>query len=328
MNEAVVMTRDKVALRGRRARGAVASWLLVAAVHGTTHAGSPAGAGSGDAPATRDPAPASDANTEADDRRLTPRADLVYLTAWQLRDAQVGSRDVRVAVGEPLARGPGYGVGVFQRYAATWLDRGPYLSRSLTLHQFDLMVAGSDRLAPGWSVFGVLDVGYAAELRAGVPWGSAVHGTAAAVLQYALGRSDAIVLGSVYSSSSSLFAVLPILGYVHQREGSAFRLDVQLPDHLRGVYALAPRWELALGAELHSDLWSVPGMHRTLEVERDGVATFVELGFLATPSLRVEARGGLSIDSYRLPDFASDTTRELDLRAAPFAQVQVVLLPD
>lgn len=48
-------------------------------------------------------------------------------------------------------RGDGFGFGVFQRYATTWIDSDELLTIALVLHRFDLMLGGGARLAPGCS---------------------------------------------------------------------------------------------------------------------------------------------------------------------------------
>ena len=274
---------------------------------------------------SQDPAPAADAASA--DRRLSPRNDVVYLSISQIHDDLLASRDLRIGAGAPLVRGDGYGVGVFQRYATTWIDSGELLPGALVLHRFDLMLGGGVRLAPGWSLRGAIGTTYASDLHEhDLSW-QPFQLTVAALVHHPLGPSDAWVAGVAYSSGSSLYPWLPTLGYVHQRAGAPFRFDALLPHHVRAVYALTPRWYGALGIEVHGDRWLVRGMRQSIDTRRDGGATFGELGVAAVGAVHVECRLGLSVDRYTLPDAMSDTSHRLSLRPAAFAQLLAVVAP-
>jgi len=262
------------------------------------------------------------------ERQLSPRNDTMFLSMSQIHDDELISRDLRLSAGVPLLRGDGYGLALFQRYAVTEMQSERYLADDLVLHRFDVMVGGGARLAPEWSLRGAIGLTYASDLHIGGVSADAMHGTAAAIVHHVLGPSDAMSVGVAYASSSELLVVLPILGYVHQRAGSPFRFDAELPHHVRAVYAFAPAWEAAFGIEVHGDVWLASGMRENVEVRRSGGAMFLELGLAAYGPIRVEARGGLSVDTYRLPDpTMPDATRDLGLRPASFAQLQVTVLP-
>jgi len=265
---------------------------------------------------TEDPAAAA--------RRLSPRNDSVYLSIFQIYQPSLSSRDIRVSVGLPVLHGDGYGVAVFQRYAATWID-GDQLPDELVLHRFDTMLGGGGRLAPGWSLRGALGVTYGSDLHLDGVASAAFGLTTAALVSHALGPSDAIIFGLAYSSSSSLYPVLPILGYVHQSAGSRFRFDAQLPHHVRASYDLTPRLQAALGLEVHGDKWLVRGTHAQLDTRRDGGSAFVELGVGAARSIRVDVRLGISVDNYTLPDVMTDTSHEGALAVSGFAQLLAVV---
>jgi hypothetical protein len=267
----------------------------------------------------------ADTSTENDDpaiaaRRLSPRNDSVYLSIFQIYQPSLSSRDIRVSVGAPLLRGDGYGVGLFPRYAATWIE-GDQLADELVLHRFDIMLGGGGRVAPGWSLRGALGASYGSDLHLDGVASAAFGLTAAALVNHVLGPSDAIIFGVAYSSSSSLYPVLPILGYVHQSAGSRFRFDAQLPHHIRVSYDLTPRLQAALGLEVHGDKWLVRGMHTQLDTRRDGGSAFAELGVAATGSVRVDVRIGISVDRYTLPDVMTDTSHKGSLALSGFAQL-------
>jgi hypothetical protein len=257
-------------------------------------------------------------------RRLSPRNDAVYLSLFQIYQPSLSSRDIRVSVGAPVLRGDGYGVALFQRYAATWID-GDQLADGLVLHRFDLMLGGGGRLAPGWSLRGALGVSYASDLQLDGVAARAFGLTTAALVHHPLGSNDAIIFGVAYASNSSLYPVLPILGYVHQSPGSRFRFDAQLPHHVRISYDLTPRLQAALGLEVHGDKWLVRGMHALLDTRRDGGSAFAELGVVATGSVRVDVRLGISVDRYTLPDAMTDTSHEGSLGLSGFAQLLAVV---
>jgi hypothetical protein len=248
----------------------------------------------------------------------------VYLSIFQIFQPSLSSRDIRVSVGAPVLRGDGYGVGIFGRYAATWID-GDQLADELVLHRFDVMLGGGGRLAPGWSLRGALGVSYGSDLQLDGVASAGFGLTTAALVHHPLGPSDAIVFGVAYSSNSSLYPVLPILGYVHQGAGSRFRFDAQLPHHVRVSYDLTPRLQAALGLEVHGDKWLVRGMHAPLDTRRDGGSAFAELGVAAVGPVRVDVRIGISVDRYVLPDVMTDTSHRGPLALAGFAQLLAVV---
>lgn len=260
----------------------------------------------------------------AEARRLSPRNDSVYLSIFQIYQPALSSRDVRLSVGAPVLRGDHYGVGVFQRYAATRID-GDQLADPLVLHRFELMLGGGGRFAPGWSLRGALGVSYASDLQLNGLTSDAFGLTVAGLVNHAVGPSDAIIVGFAYSSSSSLYPVLPILGYVHQSPGSPLRFDAQLPRHVRVSYDLTPRLAVALGLEVHGDRWLVRGMRARLDTRRDGGSAFAELSVAALRSVRIDARLGISVDRYTLPDVMTDTTHEGSLGVSGFAQLLAVV---
>lgn len=259
------------------------------------------------------------------ERRLAPRNDAVFLSMRQIHGDEVGARDVKVSVGAPVLRGDGFGIALFQRYAATWIESERRLPESLVLHRFDLMLGGGARLAPGWSFRGALGVAYASDLRLGRLSIDPFQLTTAAMVRHVVGPSDAWMIGVAYSSSSAFYPLLPMLGYVHQREGSRFRFDALLPHHVRAAYQLTSHVSGALGIETHGDRWLVHGMERFLETRREGGTIFGELGTAVYGPVQVELRAGVSVDRYTLPDTMSDTSRALPLKASAFAQLMVVV---
>jgi len=283
--------------------------------------------GAARAESSRSQEPVSAEDAASTDRRLSPRNDVVYLSIWQIHDDLLASRDVRISAGAPLLRGDGYGIGVFQRYATTWIDSDELLPRALVLHRFDLMLGGGVRLAPGWSLRGAAGVTYASDLHEhDLSW-QPFQLTVAALVRHPLGPSDAWTAGVAYSSGSSVYPWLPTLGYVHQRAGAPFRFDALLPHHVRAVYDLTPRWYGALGIEVHGDRWLAHGMRQSVDTRRDGGAIFGELGVAAIGAVHVECRLGLSVDRYTLPDAMTDTGHKLSLRPAAFAQLLAVVAP-
>src|SRR5262249_3743471 len=135
-----------------------------------------------------------------------------------------------------------------------------------------------------------------------------------------------VVVGAVYTSAGELFPVLPILGWVHQPPGSRLRLDVFLPRHVRAEYELSPRLRGALGAEAVGNRWAGHAMQSEQQIRRVGGVAFGELGLIATALVRVEARAGLAVERYTLPEMTGGSRRE-PLRPAGFAQLAVVVTP-
>src|SRR5690242_7522773 len=108
--------RPNSSLAGRAPTGGavirvVVGLALVAFLFGPVRAESP-----------QSPEPVDAADAANADRRLSPRNDAVYLSISQIQDDLLASRDLRICAGAPLVRGDGFGLGVFQRYAATWID--------------------------------------------------------------------------------------------------------------------------------------------------------------------------------------------------------------
>lgn len=259
------------------------------------------------------------------ERRLAPRSDSVFVSVSQIQRDSVSSRDVRLSAGVPVLRIRGVGVGVFLRYATTWIDSERRLPETLSLHRFDAQLGGGGRLAAGWSLRGALGVTYASDLNLpGLP-GEGFQMTTALILRRVLGPSDAWVAGLSYSSGSNLFPVLPILGYVHQRAASPFRFEAMLPRHVRVVYQLTPRLHGALAVEAHGDKWLVRGMNRPLDARREGGSAFGEIGLAVYGPLRLDGRFGMSFDSYTLPDAMTGTSDDLPLAASAFAQLLLVV---
>jgi hypothetical protein len=224
----------------------------------------------------------------------------------------------------PLVRGDGYGSALLLGYGATQLDVGPG-DHDFTLHRFEATLAGGGALAPGWSLRGSVGAAYASDLHVAT-W-SALQVTSAAMVHHVLGPSDAVVVGIVYTSTSELYPVLPIIGYVHQREGSALRFDVLLPHHVRAEYELGPQLRAALGIEVVGNTWVVHPAAIELRARRAGGASFGELRLAVSELVCLEARVGVSVDRYTLPAMTGSTTVDQPLRAAAFAQLAVIVAP-
>jgi hypothetical protein len=142
-----------------------------------------------------------------------------------------------------------------------------------------------------------------------------------------LGPADAVIAGVIYSQSAELLPVLPILGYVHQREASPFRLDIFLPHHARAEYELAPWLQGALAIETAGNTWVLQMRTTERRARRAGGALFGEIDLRATQLVRLEARLGLSVDRYSLPAQLDGAPREQPLRAAAFAQLAILIVP-
>jgi hypothetical protein len=257
-------------------------------------------------------------------RRLSPRSDGALASFTATRNGAITARDLRLKAGAPIVRGDGYGAGILVGYGSTHLDIAmANLDRELGLHRFDVTLGGGASLAPGWSLRGSVGVSHGSDLH-DADW-TDLQLTSSMMVHHVLGPSDAIVAGVAYTSSAELLPVLPILGYVHQRDGSRFRLDVFLPRHVRGEYALR-RWvHVALGVETMGDTWILQMAGGEQRLRRAGGSVFGELQLLATTMLRVQARAGLSVESYTVPSAADGAVREQPLRAAGIAQLAVII---
>jgi hypothetical protein len=266
--------------------------------------------------AMAEPAPAG--------RRLSPRVDAVGASYTTTYRGALTTRDLRLKAAAPLVRGDGFGIALLAGYGATQLDAAmPDGDAHLTLHRFDATLGGGAAIAPGWSMRGSFGTAYSSDLQDST-W-SALQVTASAMLHRVLGPSDAVVAGLVYTSSAELFPVLPVLGYVHQRDDSRFRFDVFLPHHVRAEYELRPRLRGALGVEVVGNTWVTRAAQSELRLRRAGGAVFGELQLAATQLVRVEGRIGMSVDRYTLPATMTGGTGDQPLRAAGFAQLAVVL---
>jgi hypothetical protein len=289
--------------------------LLVLAV--IAHAGGVASA----QPAPAEPTPAVPAS-----RRLSPRNDAVLASYSTTYNGELTTRDLRLKAAAPIFRGDGFGLALLVGYGATQLDVSlADLDPHLTLHRIESTIAGGGGLAPGWSLRGSLGAAYSSDLR-DATW-SALQITSSAMLHRVLGPSDGLLGGVVYTSSADLFPVLPIIGYVHQREGSPFRFDIFLPKHVRAEYELRPRLRGALGIEVVGNSWIVQVARSEVNARRAGGAVFGEIQLGATELVRLEARLGMSVDRYTLPAAMDGSLREQPLRAAAFAQLAVLVAP-
>jgi hypothetical protein len=262
----------------------------------------------------------------ADARKLSPRTEAVMAAYSATYDGELTTRDLRLKGGVPLVRRDGFGVGLLLGYGLTRLgfateDR----EEDLKLHRFEAMLGGGGALAPGRSLRMSIGTAYASDLRDST-W-SALQFTSTAMLHWVLGPDDAILLGALYTSSPELSPVLPILGYVHQRDGSRFRFDMFLPRHVRAEYELHSCIRGALGIEALGNTWAVQPMQSQDSVRRAGGAMFGELAFRLTQHTRLEARIGVSVQRHTLPPQASDAMRARSLRPAGFTQLAFLIAP-
>ncbi len=302
---------------GRGSRCAVLGMIVIPAVVLGTVA-PPAHADAPDDP--------NDADALAASRRLSPRSDVVFVSLSDINADELGSRDVRVSAGLPIVRGDDYGFGVVPRYTATWVDPDVPGGRDLMLHRFDLLAGGGGRVAPGWWLRGGVGVTYASDLAGTSGSSQALQATASATVRHATGDSDAWILGVLYTSSSDLVPVLPVVGYVHQRPGSPVRVDALLPHHARVGYAFAPAWQGALGVEVFHDLWISHAMVAPFAARRDGGALYAELD-VAVGRVHFEWRTGLALMRYVLPGPATDDNHPDGLGPCVFAQLLAVAPP-
>ena len=256
---------------------------------------------------------------------LSPRNDAVLVSISTIHNDAYAVSDLRLKAAAPIARGDHYGVALMLNYDATRIDM-PAMPVDLTLHKFEAMLGGGTRIAPDWSLRGSFGVSHSSDLVDST-W-QAVAVTSSAMLHHIVTPSDAIVFGVAYTSTAQVFPVLPLLGYVHQRAGSPFRLDIFLPHHVRAEYTLSPRLRGTLGLEAAGDTWTVH-LPRTSEqlATREGGATFAELSFAATDLIHLEARAGLSVDRYALPRPMDNMVENQPLRASSFAQLLLVVAP-
>lgn len=259
-------------------------------------------------------------------RRLSPRNDAVAASYSATYSGELSIRDLRLRAGVPLIRGDGFGLALLAGYGATHLDIDlDGLDEHLVFHRFEATLGGGAALAPGWSLRGSVGAAYSADLQAAT-W-SALQVTSSAMLHRVLGPADAVLAGVVDTSTGELYPVLPVLGYVHQRNGSPLRFDVFVPRHARAEYELSRRLRGALGIEVFGNTWIAQVARSELRARRAGGALFGELQLAATELVRFEARLGLSVARYTLPAMAEAGTVEQPLGAAAFAQVAVIVAP-
>lgn len=279
--------------------------------------------GDASAEATGDAAPAAPVATEA--AKLSPRTDGVMAAYSAIYDGELTTQDLRLKAAAPLVRGRAFRLGLLAGYTMTHLTFPTETGDdSLQLHRFDATLAASSTLAPGRSIRVSFGTAYASDLRAS-NW-SALQVTSSAMVHWVLGPDDAILAGAVYTSAPEfVIPVLPIIGYVHQQDGSRFRFDMFIPKHVRAEYELHPRVRGALGIEALGNVWAVRRM-QTDEVRRAGGAIFGELGFQLARWMRLEVRAGAAIMRHTLPADASNAMSEQSLRAAGFTQLALRLV--
>jgi hypothetical protein len=259
-------------------------------------------------------------------RRLSPRSDAVAASYSATYSGELSTRDLRLRAAAPLIRGDGFGLALLAGYGATDLDANlDGLDQHLVFHRFEAALGGGAALAPGWSLRGSVGTAYSSDLQTAT-W-SALQVTSSAMLHRVLGPADAVLAGVVYTSTSELYPVLPILGYVHQRSGSPLRFDVFVPRHARVEYELSGRLRAALGIEVFGNTWIAQVARAELRARRAGGALFGELQLAVTELVRFEARLGMSVARYTLPAMAEAGSVEQPLRAAAFAQVAVIVAP-
>jgi hypothetical protein len=272
---------------------------------------------------TGDAAPAAPSATEA--AKLSPRTDGVMAAYSATYDGELTTQDLRLKAAAPLVRGPAFGLGLLAGYAMTHLafptETG---DDSLRLHRFEATLAAGSTLAPGRSIRVSLGTAYASDLRVSA-W-SALQVTSSATVHWVLGSDDAILLGAVYTSAPEFSPVLPIIGYVHQRDGSRFRFDMFIPKHVRAEYELHPRVRGALGIEALGNIWAVQRLQAEQSVKRAGGSIFGELGFQLARWMRLEVRAGVCVMRHTLPADAIDAESEQSLRAGGFTQLLLRLV--
>lgn len=293
--------------------------LIVASIAFAAAAGEAEADDSGDAP--RPPQPAA-----AEARKLSPRTDAVMAAYSAMYDGELTTQDLRARAGAPLVRGDSFGLGLLLGYGMThWGFTTDGGDDSLALHRFEATLGGGGALAPGRSLRVSLGTAYASDLR-DATW-SALQLTSSAMVHWVLGPDDAIVVGAVYTSTAEFLPVLPILGYVHQRSGSPFRLDIFIPRHVRAEYQLHPCIRGALGIEVLGNTWIARWMQSQDTVRRAGGTVFGEVGFRLTARTRLEVRLGLAVMRHTLPPGLADAMREHALRPAGFAQLALLFVP-
>ena len=278
------------------------------------------------------PRPAEPATAGTDTRKLSPRSDAVMAAYAVMYDGTLTTQDLRAKAGAPLVRRDGFGLGLLFGYGLThWGlpmrggSPGDDGDHDLALHRFEVTLGGGGTLAPGRSVRASIGTAYASDLRD--PTWSALQVTSSAMVQWVLGPDDAIAVGAVYTSTAEFLPVLPMLAYVHQRDGSRFRLDIFIPRHVRAEYQLSPRLRGALGIEVLGNTWIAQWQQSQQTVRRAGGTAFGELGVGLTARTRLEVRLGLSVMRHTLPAELADAMLEHSLRPAGFAQLALLFAP-
>lgn len=263
--------------------------------------------------------------TVSSSQKLSPRTDVVMASYSASHNAQLDVRDLRLKAAAPVVMGDGYGVALLLGYDSTQVDNAVAANDHLTLHCFEAMLGGGAGLAPGWSLRGSVGFAYSSDLQEST-W-SALKNTSSAMVHHVIGSSDALVAGLVYTSTSDLFPVLPLLGYVHQRDGSPFRIDIFLPHHVRAEYAFRPRLRGALGLEASGNTWTLQRAQTEFSARREGGAAFGEFQVGVTAMVHFEARAGMSVDRYTIPMQPDGVPLQQPMRASAFGQLSVVVAP-
>lgn len=276
--------------------------------------------------APTEPDPMATAKLAATTLRLSPSYDFAHVRYTTSSDAEVNTWDLQLKGAQPVATGRGYGVAMIAAYRLTQIDPpAMYRDDTLTLHRFEAGLGGGGMLAPGWSLRGFVSAAYASDLE-DAAW-NALSVTATSDVLYVLGPSDALTGGLLFISNLDPFPVLPTLGWVHQREGSPFRVELTLPLSARAQYQITPRIRGAAGFELIADSWRQRAAQNSVEVRRFGGATFGELELSASRQVRIQLRAGVQVTSYTLASEMAGVTSDEPTRAGGFGQIAVLLVP-
>jgi len=258
-------------------------------------------------------------------QKLSPRTDIVMASYSASHNARLDVRDLRLKAAAPVIMGDGFGVALMTGYDSTQLDNAIAANDHLTLHCFEAMLGGGVGLAPNWSLRGSVGFSYSSDLQEST-W-SAVKNTSSAMVHHVIGPSDALVAGLVYTSTSDMSPVLPLLGYVHQRDGSPFRLDIFLPHHVRAEYEFRSRLRGAIGVEASGNTWVLQRAKTEFSARREGGAAFGEFQVGLTAMVHLEARAGMSMDRYTIPMQPDGVPLKQPMRASAFGQLSVVVAP-
>lgn len=265
-------------------------------------------------------------------RPLEPRAPIVAgvatLDGAASGSSGVAAKELALRATLPLVRGDTVRFGLQLGYAATELDTTePTTADRRSLHRFDLGVGGSVKLGESFDLRGNVLGSHASDLNASTS--KALQAAGTLVVRWHPDESTAYFFGLGSSTQLSVTPLFPVLGLVHQAPGSPFRIEVMLPQRAVATWDFNERLRGLAGLELDARAWAVQQSDGSYDrvTRRQGLRASAGIQIRIFDDVRFDARGGVSAFAYELETAVASRALDLDPKAAPYAQLGLVITP-